>query len=43
MSTLRKLVVPIAALFLTMTGMVLAAGTAGADCDWNIMQCGIAD
>jgi hypothetical protein len=39
MSTLRKIVVSTAAVFLAVTGTVLTAGTASGDCDWNIVQC----
>lgn len=39
MTTLRKITLSIAALFLGLTGVVLTTGTAGADCDWNFQQC----
>jgi len=43
MSTLRKITVSIAALFLGLTGVFLTTGTAGADCDWNFQQCQMAN
>ena len=36
MSAIRKIVVSVVtALFLCTTGMVVASGTASAECDWN--------
>jgi hypothetical protein len=35
MSAIRKITVAVAALFLSVSAMFLATGTAAADCDWN--------
>lgn len=39
MSILRKITVSVVALLFALTGMFLTTGTAGGDCDWNVMPC----